>query len=87
MAMLYEYADFDGDLLALKRGTYGESGHEFGGIHVLTCTRGDVTSCVLPDDEIPALISALQNYMSRRAKEITKAAKAAEGDGEDWAWQ
>ena len=30
--------------------------------------------CLLPDDEIPALISALQNYMSKRAKAITKAA-------------
>jgi len=29
----------------------------------------------LPDDEIPSLVSALQNYMSRRAKEITRAAR------------
>jgi hypothetical protein len=30
----------------------------------------------LPDDEIPALVSALQNYMTNRAKEITgRAAK------------
>lgn len=29
---------------------------------------------IFPDDEIPALISALQNYMSKRAKEITRAA-------------
>lgn len=32
--------------------------------------------CLIPDDEIPGLVAALQNYMSRRAKEITRAAKA-----------
>jgi hypothetical protein len=84
MAMFYEYADFDGDLIALKRGTYGKDGQEVEGVHILTCTRGDVTSCVVPDDEIPGLVSALQNYMSKRAKEITKAAKA---EAEGWVWE
>jgi predicted nuclease with RNAse H fold len=28
----------------------------------------------VPDDEIPGLISALQNYMSKRANQITRAA-------------
>lgn len=31
--------------------------------------------CFLPDDEIPNLISALQAYMSRRAREVTREAK------------
>lgn len=41
-----------------------------GGINVSTSPGG----CWLPDDEIPNLISALQNYMSRKAKEIAKGA-------------
>ena len=30
------------------------------------------TGVTLPDDEIPALIAALQGYMSRRASELAK---------------
>jgi hypothetical protein len=29
----------------------------------------------IPDDEIPNLVAALQNYMSRRAREVAKEAK------------
>jgi hypothetical protein len=32
---------------------------------------------ILDDAEIPGLVAALQNYMSRRAGEITRAAKEA----------
>jgi len=42
------------------------------------------TGATLPDEEIPNLISALQNYMSKRAAEITKAAKA---EPEGWVWE
>jgi len=44
------------------------------------------TGIILPDDEIPALISALQDYMSRRAKAITAADKlrAAREYREKW---
>lgn len=66
---LYKYSDIDGDRLAVFPanilGTYG--------VNIKTDREG----CSLPDSEIPALISALQDYMSRRAKAITKAAKAA----------
>lgn len=30
---------------------------------------------VIPDDEIPDLVAALQNYMSRRANELSRGAK------------
>lgn len=43
------------------------------GLRVLTNTAG----AIVPDDEIPVMISALQNYMSKRAKAITKAAANA----------
>lgn len=42
-----------------------------GGIHVMA---GHGSAVHIPDDEIPALVSALQNYMSQRAKAITRAA-------------
>lgn len=31
--------------------------------------------CLIPDDEIPDLVAALQNYMSRKANEIAKGAR------------
>ena len=43
-----------------------------GGLWVKTTEHG----VILPDDEIPALVSALQNYMSRRAREMTREAKS-----------
>lgn len=42
-----------------------------GGIRVWANPDG----AYIPDDEIPVLVSALQNYMSQRAKAITAAAK------------
>lgn len=42
-----------------------------GGLWMKTSDHG----VILPDDEIPNLISALQNYMSQKAKRIAKAAK------------
>ena len=50
------------------------------GIRLVTSPAG----CTIPDDEIPNLVSALQNYMSRRAKEITKGARTAD---ESWVWE
>lgn len=41
-----------------------------GGLHVTANPRG----VDIPDDEIPRLISKLQNYMSQRAREMVKAA-------------
>ena len=48
-----------------------------GGVKIHTNGSG----CLLPDEEIPGLISTLQAYMSRRAKEITRAAREAAGVG------
>lgn len=50
---------------------------------------------IVPDDEIPKLISALQDYMSKRAKQIIRDAKGApraedvirEGRDERWVWE
>lgn len=42
-----------------------------GGLWVKTAGAG--TGVILPDEEVPNLVAALQNYMSRRAKEITQA--------------
>lgn len=39
------------------------------GLRVLTNTAG----AIVPDDEIPNLVAALQNYMSKRAKELAGA--------------
>jgi hypothetical protein len=35
----------------------------------------DAIGTTIPDDEIPALISGLQNYMSRKAREQFKTAR------------
>jgi hypothetical protein len=74
MTYLYTYADLDGDVLTIDHGTYANGNAEVEGVHFITLSGGNVTSAVIPDDEIPGLVSALQNYMSKRAKEIAKAA-------------
>jgi hypothetical protein len=68
MAILYKQLDVDGEMIAV----YTRSGRD-PGITIQTSFDG----CDIADEEIPGLVSALQNYMSRRAKEITKAAKGA----------
>ena len=67
MAHVYYYAH-NIEALSVKAVRIGD-GH---GLGIGTRPGG----CLLPDDEIPDLISALQNYMSRRAKELTRAAKS-----------
>jgi hypothetical protein len=42
-----------------------------GGLHVRTNPSGSY----ITDDEIPNLVAALQNYMSRRAREMSKGGK------------
>lgn len=62
---VYRYKDTVDDTI-LMISNMG-NGH---GIHIVT----ELPGVVLPDDEIPALISALQDYMSRRAKQLSRAA-------------
>jgi hypothetical protein len=54
--MVYKYTDMAGDQLSILKANAG--------IHVMV----GIEACSIPDDEIPNLVSALQNYMSRRAK-------------------
>ena len=69
MAILYKQMDVDGETIAV----YGPITMNPGsGIGIHTSFDG----CLIADDEIPGLVGALQNYMSKRAKQITRAAKA-----------
>lgn len=61
---IYEYENLGRAVSIYQPGATGP------GVRIIT--KG---SCSIPDDEIPNLISALQAYMSRRAREVTREAK------------
>lgn len=67
---VYKYSD-EPLMGSMRPSVSVESNNLIGGVNFLTSNGG----CWMPDDEIPGLISALQNYMSQRAKAITAAAK------------
>lgn len=69
MNMAYRYRDAGGDELQIHPATFIDR-ETYSGIKV---QLGDEMA-YLPDDEIPNLISALQDYMSRRAKQLSRAA-------------
>lgn len=74
MATLFSHTDIDGDKLAVFTARISGQDYDLGmGLNIRTTFDG----CSLPDAEIPNLVAALQNYMSRRAKEITNTAKEA----------
>jgi hypothetical protein len=68
--MIYARGDSEGNGPAVLM--YKPTGRN--GVFIRTGHQG----ITLPDDEIPNLISALQDYMSRRAREM---AKGANGNG------
>lgn len=68
MAILYKQHDVDGEMIAV----YAPS-HRGPGINIRTSFDG----CLINDEEVPRLVAALQNYMSRRANEISRTAKEA----------
>jgi hypothetical protein len=71
MAHLYEH-DPHGKEFEFVIADSGSS-HGIPGVRFMT----NPTGCLVSDEEIPALISALQNYMSRRANQITKDASGS----------
>ena len=62
MKRIYSFTDDYGDSIEVVTGPAGSIG------------IGTLNPVILPDDEIPNLVAALQNYMSRRAKELAKGA-------------
>jgi hypothetical protein len=67
--MVYSYMDSRGRTVAFDAAIPGREGK----LHV----RANPSGVHIPDDEIPNLVAALQNYMSRRAREVAK-----EGSGQ-----
>jgi hypothetical protein len=65
---IYSHMDHKGRAV-----TFRNLDPQAGGVRVWANPDG----VLIPDDEIPGLVAALQNYMSKRAKEITKAAANA----------
>jgi hypothetical protein len=63
MATLYRHNDVDGSGITVSEMPDG--------LKIRTSVDGYWPA----DDEIPAIVSALQNYMSRKATAITKAAR------------
>lgn len=68
MRIVFDHSDDDGNRVALYRHSTPRTDD---GVFVTTSKAGTV----IPDDKIPDLVSALQNYMSRRAREKTEWAK------------
>lgn len=68
MTTLFKFTDVDGDRMSIFDADIPGTGP---GVNIKTDRNG----CSVPDYEIPELAASLQNYMSRRAKAITAAAK------------
>jgi len=56
---MWDYKDLKGGWVGIRPGPVS------GTVRI----KAHITGCHIPDDEIPNLISALQDYMSRRARE------------------